>query len=546
MIELKNSKTQYLGKVSGRDRYALDAFIGAVQMREPGGPWQDIKPRLIRDTDGWYINGAPYYAEIKDDGSRRFCPDRNERNKYLHLPAPPLFNDLNRNVRQNSDKLSGSFLPNQITMPTDWGEYRVIFSNTGMRFEILFVKPPPSDLFGKDSPRIVLDAEAAGIDIEQILKSRDGTGIPRPRLMAINREGLESEIRDRWLDWSLKGGQLELGFDFGDLPFPILLKNTTIDVQVGAGADDGYRATGAYGFQPASSNGYCGYSSNSNFYYLHNFQRFTGVTLEGTIDVAYLQCYQYGSIAGSPELKIYGVDEDNPAAPTSAAEFDADPLTSTAVDWDGLWTINNWNNSPSIVSIVQELVDSYTISGDAIMFQIKNDKAPNNDYNNARSYNSGPAYAVKLHIEYTSGGATAKTSAETGAGTEGSALQGVMSRGETAGGADIRQSLFASLVKNEAGTGTEQSLLTSFVAKLSGDTGSGYDIAGLTARLATVENGLGADVGWLVGLKSILSGDDGIGNDALKALIGTSGAVSDMKLPGRQGQVTMPSKGVSL
>jgi hypothetical protein len=195
---------------------------------------------------------------------------------------------------------------------------------------------------------------------------------------------------------------------------------------------------------------------------------------------------------------------------------------------------------------VQELVDSYTISGDAIMFQIKNDKAPNNDYNNARSYNSDPAYAVKLHVEYTAGGATEKTAAETGAGTEGSALQGVMSRGETAGGADTKQSLFASLVKNEVGTGIEQSLLTSFVAKLSGDTGSGNDMAGLMAGLATMESGLGVDVGRLAGLKSILSGDGGVGGDALKALIGTSGAVADMKLPGRQGQVTIPSKGVSL
>jgi hypothetical protein len=121
-----------------------------------------------------------------------------------------------------------------------------------------------------------------------------------------------------------------------------------------------------------------------------------------------------------------------------------------------------------------------------------------------------------------------------------------MYRGETAGGTDIRQSLFASLVKNEVGTGVEQSLCTSFSAKLSADTGSGSDSAGLMAGLSTMESGMGVDVGWLAGLKSILSGDGGSGGDALKALIGTSGAVADMKLPGRQGQVTIPSKGVSL
>jgi hypothetical protein len=55
MIEIKNSKTTYLGKASGGDRYALDAFIGAVQMGEPEGLWQDIKPCLVRDADGWHI-----------------------------------------------------------------------------------------------------------------------------------------------------------------------------------------------------------------------------------------------------------------------------------------------------------------------------------------------------------------------------------------------------------------------------------------------------------------------------------------------------------
>src|SRR4030042_5761179 len=98
MIELKNSRTTYLGRASGGDKYTLDGFIGAVQMREPGGQWQDIKPCLVRDAGGWHIDNAPYYAEIRDDGSRLFCPVRNERGKYLRLPSIALFSGLPRNI----------------------------------------------------------------------------------------------------------------------------------------------------------------------------------------------------------------------------------------------------------------------------------------------------------------------------------------------------------------------------------------------------------------------------------------------------------------
>jgi hypothetical protein len=224
-----------------------------------------------------------------------------------------------------------------------------------MHFEILFTKAPPPPLFGKDSPRILLDAETAGIDIEQLLKSREGTGIPPPRLLAPELSGGGSQ--EHWLEWSYKDGQMELGFDFGDLAFPILLKNTTIDVQVGASENDGYVETPST-FNSNNSQMYLGHWATSS---LHGFMRFTGVTVSGTIDVSYLQLYGYGYYNGSPQMKIRGVDEDNPAAPTTYAEFDTDPLTSAGVDWDAAFSGTQWYTSPSINSVIQELVDSYTI-----------------------------------------------------------------------------------------------------------------------------------------------------------------------------------------
>ncbi len=134
---------------------------------------------------------------------------------------------------------------------------------------------------------------------------------------------------------------------------------------------------------------------------------------------------------------------------------------------------------------------------------------------------------------------------EGGSGTE-SVVGRAVVFGESGSGLDALSALLAALVRGETGSGAEQGLLISFVEKLASETGSGNDAAGLLAALAAVESGLGADSGWLVGLKIIFAGDAGAGLETLKALVESSRAGTDMKLPGRAGQVKIPSRGVSL
>jgi hypothetical protein len=558
MIELKNSKIQYHGKVSGRDRYTLEAFIGAVQMREPGGLWQDIRSRLVRDDDGWHVEGAPYYAEIKDDGSRLFCPDRNEQGKHFKIPAPVLFENLARNVVSNPAKLDGALTPSQITLPTDWGEYRIIFTNTGMHFEILFTKSPPAAVFGKDSPRIILDAETAGFDIDQLLKSKSGLGIPRPRLITENIEALESEIQERWLNWKYKNGQLELGFDFGDLPFPILLKNTTVDVQVGAGADDGWvRTSGDF-----DNSGNLIYIGGGTHHY-HAFFRMTGVTIpqSSTIDVCYYTPYIYAASEWN-ESDIYFEKAQNPDAVESYADYISRTLTSASVPWDGN-TDTGFQDSPSLVTPMQELINAYGLSNQAVQVMHKDSSPYSGDNKYIRTYDYNSNYGAKLHVEYTAGGAISKTAIETGAGADASSLLANIFEGDTAGGsegikgrgvalkddgggADTLTNFLAGLLSGETGSGIEQSTLTSLVAKFSTEAGSGIDTTDLTAQLTSTETGTGADNGVIPGQKNLFDCDGGVAADALKTLIETSDTGSDIKLPGHKSHVRIPSKGVSL
>ena len=178
----------------------------------------------------------------------------------------------------------------------------------------------------------------------------------------------------------------------------------TVNKQVAASENDG----GIWGAAFFATNGtirYVGIDINSLPYEV--FARWEGVTLSGTIDVSYIEVYCDQAATGTPLRKIRGVDEDNPPAPTSRAEFDADPLTTAGVDWDGAWSVNAWNQSGSLNAIFQELVDTYTISDDAVMVQIKDDRGgAANHFQRMRMYDyAGNLHGAKLHIEYTGGAA---------------------------------------------------------------------------------------------------------------------------------------------
>ena len=71
MIELSNSRTTKIGK----NKYHVEGYLGAVRMNDPETGWQEIQPRLVRERDGWRVDGTPYYSELKDSGERLFCPE---------------------------------------------------------------------------------------------------------------------------------------------------------------------------------------------------------------------------------------------------------------------------------------------------------------------------------------------------------------------------------------------------------------------------------------------------------------------------------------
>lgn len=184
-------------------------------------------------------------------------------------------------------------------------------------------------------------------------------------------------------------------------------RGTTLDLQVGAGADDGdYSSSTGSGtrYNATAVNTGIGFFDHASIQQFNAWARLTGVSgLSGaTVGVATYEIYV---VATNGELtKLWADDQTTPAAVASQADGNGRTRTTAGVDWDAPFTLNAWNVSPSIVSIIQELADSY----DPTTIQILHDddgSATDDTHRVApRTYEADTTLAAKLHIESTPAG----------------------------------------------------------------------------------------------------------------------------------------------
>ena len=172
----------------------------------------------------------------------------------------------------------------------------------------------------------------------------------------------------------------------------------TLDLQVGASADDAHEQAGGGGVMNLTATEV----DVRNFLFWGGV-RFLSVAAEGTIDVAYMQIYPF--LNDDPNLNIYGEDAD-----------DAD--TFTLVNWNitsrartaaVAWSASNigtaaFVNTPSLVSPVQTIVNRGGWNPNQDMAFLWERLATGLKF---ISWDSDPAKAAKLHIEYTAGGGPA-------------------------------------------------------------------------------------------------------------------------------------------
>ena len=174
----------------------------------------------------------------------------------------------------------------------------------------------------------------------------------------------------------------------------------TLDYQVSAPEDDGYwvptLATFSYDDVNLPLGGYG----------LNIFCRWSGVTIPAgaKITSAYVSFRFYNYSGTPPECTLHFEDAANPSAISSASDGNDRVKTTANISVTGP-TSGEWWNTGSIVSIIQELVDSYDYSSGAAMQMIIDGVASSN-FSQQSAYEDGkPAglWAPKLHIEYASG-----------------------------------------------------------------------------------------------------------------------------------------------
>jgi len=132
------------------------------------------------------------------------------------------------------------------------------------------------------------------------------------------------------------------------------------------------------------------------------FCRWTGITIPAgaKITSAYVSFRFYNYSGTPPKCTLYFEDAANPSAISSASDGDNRVKTTANISVTGP-TSGEWWNTGSIVSIIQELVDSYDYSSGAAM-QMIIDGVAGYDASHQSAYDY-ELWAPKLHIEYASG-----------------------------------------------------------------------------------------------------------------------------------------------
>lgn len=137
--------------------------------------------------------------------------------------------------------------------------------------------------------------------------------------------------------------------------------------------------------------------------------RFQNINIDSgaTVDVAYVQFKGYAADTDDTiHVDIYGEQGNNVATFSTVANADGRTLTTAKVDWDFTtdWAVNGTYNTPSLVSIIQELVNDYdglTAANIAVIF--KDSGSTLNAERQADSYDYDSAKAPLLHVEFSGG-----------------------------------------------------------------------------------------------------------------------------------------------
>jgi len=188
------------------------------------------------------------------------------------------------------------------------------------------------------------------------------------------------------------------------LPAGDLIFDPTLEEDIAASADDADEA-GDGGFDLTGDNVDCySYHEATNPSYQHAGFRFQTVEVPqgATIDAAYLDLY-VNAVLNGYDAFIYGNDVDDAVDFSTDADIDGRTRTTANVFIDTTPADDDYNQTPSIVSIVQEIVDreGWESGNDMCFLFIAVNDNGTNEFVRHDSYDKSGGNPGKLHIEYT-------------------------------------------------------------------------------------------------------------------------------------------------
>jgi hypothetical protein len=423
-------------------RFMLDAAIGAIHY----GTNQDLEIETAWETDSgvwqWQMNHADYLAKAKSSFNGAPLTEWRHRasGEWVSLQAGQLeYNNDRNDVQFIASPQSVEATANDDTLI--WvGAYGAGRDFTWRNDTTRFVKqlhlqtadslPTPSaQIMGAANPVLRLAftwAFSAGVEIYVDgnlwggnrptwttagaieFRLSDGTVIgafvpalvwdaagsnPDNVLQRVRRAGgnllVEVRVPIPWLETAA---------------FPVVI-DPTIDATVAASGDD-TQVSGTT-FSSTSTTPRVGILTAGGDY-AKTSQRWASISgLSGaTIDAAYMTISSISSAGTDCQTKLAAEDATAPTAPTSTVEFEGRTLTTAKVDWDFTTAPDNGdNNSPSLVTVIQELADDYDVTAIQIFHYDDGSATGATNVFRYRHYDASTTLCPRLHIEYTEGSA---------------------------------------------------------------------------------------------------------------------------------------------
>ena len=184
--------------------------------------------------------------------------------------------------------------------------------------------------------------------------------------------------------------------------------------QVGASSDDASRRLNPDYWSLIWPGIIAGHQDPGAGYLYGGGMRFTNITIPqgATVSTAYLTLranFSMSTTVVNTRISAEDVD-DAPTFADNAAAYDARwaARTTARVDWDSIpaWTVDNDYNSPSIVTVIQEIVSrALWASGNNIVIFWEDYEERSTQsadvYRQAYSYDGSTTYAPKLVVTYT-------------------------------------------------------------------------------------------------------------------------------------------------